>query len=156
MLISVYHGTNARLGHPIRHMFLKEPSWVLNAFDTPLDEYLKALEDENRKYPVWPNAVVDYESQIFEKWPWIEADPNLYVLSLTTILKADQEPAGGWRWHKWGDYLGDKDPQHEYLYDEGPEITQAVVVSVNEIDPQYRDEAIEYLETHVGIPVEGF
>lgn len=42
----------------------------------------------------------------------------------------DQPSEGGWRWHKWGPYVGDKHPEHEYLHDEGPEITQATCFHV--------------------------
>jgi hypothetical protein len=29
-----------------------------------------------------------------------------------------------WRWHKWGEYIGTKNPQHEYLYDEDESIQE--------------------------------
>ena len=32
----------------------------------------------------------------------------------------------GWRWHKWGPYIGTQDPQCEYLADE-PEIKEVFV-----------------------------
>jgi hypothetical protein len=27
-------------------------------------------------------------------------------------------PKSGWRYHKWGDYIGSQNPQSEYLYDD--------------------------------------
>ena len=35
------------------------------------------------------------------------------------FYKIEKEPGeGGWRWHKWGPYIGKHDVQHEYLADE--------------------------------------
>jgi hypothetical protein len=41
-----------------------------------------------------------------------------FVVSFVSIRKREQHPTGGWRWHKWGEYIGTQDPQCEYLYDE--------------------------------------
>ena len=37
-----------------------------------------------------------------------------------------------WRWHKWGPYIGTKEPKCEYLYDE-PEIDKVVIFELYEI-----------------------
>lgn len=50
--------------------------------------------------------------------PKLQAAETQHVAFLTCIRKADQSPNGGWRWHKWGPYIGDHEPQCEYLYDE--------------------------------------
>ena len=54
----------------------------------------------------------------------LEADPRPLFIRLSRIAKEDQPEEGGWRWHKWGPYVGDKEPECEYLYDEGPDITE--------------------------------
>lgn len=36
----------------------------------------------------------------------------------TPIFRDAQPHGGGWRWHKWGDYIGTKTPTEEYLSDE--------------------------------------
>lgn len=41
-----------------------------------------------------------------------------YVVGFTKVEKKDQEHWGGWRWHKWGPYIGKQKPTTEYLYDE--------------------------------------
>ena len=41
-----------------------------------------------------------------------------FIITMTPIFKEDQPEYGGWRWHKWGQYIGDFIPQCEYLYDE--------------------------------------
>lgn len=63
-------------------------------------------------------GVCDDYTQILAKWPELESDPAHFIVALSLVRKADQESEGGWRWHKWGPYIGTKNPQHEYLYDE--------------------------------------
>jgi len=43
--------------------------------------------------------------------------PYEFVASLVEVKKSDQEN-DGWRWHKWGPYIGTYEKQHEYLRDE--------------------------------------
>jgi hypothetical protein len=47
------------------------------------------------------------------------------------VIKANQSHEGGWRWHKWGEYIGKYEPQYEYLYDE-PEIEKVYVYHIYE------------------------
>lgn len=47
----------------------------------------------------------------------LEADPRPLVVMFSHVRKNPEEQ-GGWRWHKWGPYVGRGDPQHEYLADE--------------------------------------
>jgi hypothetical protein len=49
-----------------------------------------------------------------------------FVACFTPILKSDQPARDGWRWHKWGEYIGNQNSQHEYLYDED-DIEEVVV-----------------------------
>jgi len=42
---------------------------------------------------------------------------RVFVL-LTPIYRECQPECSGWRWHKWGPYIGSYKQQHEYLYDE--------------------------------------
>ncbi len=66
--------------------------------------------------------------QIIEKWPELVTDDERYLIFLTEIRKEDQT-IGGWRWHKWGEYIGTQEPQHEYLYDE-PNIQSIYVFQI--------------------------
>lgn len=61
-----------------------------------------------------------------------EADPRKLLISLVEMRKEDQSESGGWRWHKWGKYIGTQSPQCEYLYDE-PEIELVYTFNVYEI-----------------------
>ena len=80
-------------------------------------------------------GVGDSEEQLISLIkPLLEAiSTRWFVCSLVTIIKEDQPEEGGWRWHKWGPYIGDKKPKNEYLYNEGEDITQAVVYHIYEV-----------------------
>ncbi len=49
---------------------------------------------------------------------FVTADPDHeYCVSFTHVSKVPGEE-GGWRWHKWGPYIGNGKPTCEYLADE--------------------------------------
>ena len=48
----------------------------------------------------------------------LKADERKFAMSFTHIDKKSQSPEGGWRWHKWGPYIGEGRPTTEYIYDE--------------------------------------
>lgn len=48
----------------------------------------------------------------------IESNETEIVISFVTIRKEDQSKEGGWRWHKWGEYIGTQEPTMEYIADE--------------------------------------
>lgn len=63
-------------------------------------------------------GVCDDYQQVIDQCPELQ-DPNRrFVICVTPIVRAEQSPTGGWRWHKWGPYIGKHEPQYEYLYDE--------------------------------------
>ena len=73
--------------------------------------------DEGEGIPAF--GVCDSVEHFLEKFgDLIEKSPHHYAVGFTHVLKADQPPRGGWRWHKWGPYIGTHEPRHEYLYDE--------------------------------------
>ena len=64
-------------------------------------------------------GVSDNVEQVLEYYKNVINNPNEeVVISFFKINKCDEPVTGGWRWHKWGQYIGTKNPQHEYLYDE--------------------------------------
>ena len=66
-----------------------------------------------------PYGVCDDYQQILDQCSEIEAEPDReFFIRLTPVRREDQERQGGWRWHKWGEYIGTHKPEHEYLYDE--------------------------------------
>jgi len=77
-------------------------------------------------------GVCDSPDQFFEHevGKFIEQSELKYVVSFSRISKRSQPSEGGWRWHKWGPYIGKKEPQYEYIYDEGPEIEEVYVFHI--------------------------
>lgn len=67
-------------------------------------------------------GVCDDYTQILDKCPVVLEDPRPFMIFMTPIRRADQPPQGGWRWHKWGPYIGTYEPQYEHLYDEDIEM----------------------------------
>ena len=74
-----------------------------------------------KEYPettVGAYGVCDSVEQLLSACPELEAPGREFVVTVTTIRKEDQPDSGGWRWHKWGEYIGTQNPQREYIRDE--------------------------------------
>lgn len=84
----------------------------------------------------YPYGVADNYQQILERDPDVQEcinDPDKnFIIQLCWIAKADQPEWGGWRWEKWGEYIGDFQPKSMYLYDE-PKIDGIYVYQVFEV-----------------------
>ena len=91
-----------------------------NLISNRIEKYYE-FEDEGRYLGAY--GVCDNIEQVKEKYSkWIN-DPDLkFFISFAEVKKSDQPSEGGWRWHKWGNYIGIKEPQGEYLYDEDDDI----------------------------------
>lgn len=63
-------------------------------------------------------GVCDNLDQILAHYPELEAPGREFFVTLTEVRRDEQTPTGGWRWHKWGRYIGTFERQYEYLYDE--------------------------------------
>lgn len=64
-------------------------------------------------------GVADDIGQILKKYrKVIMNSTDEVVLALRPVLRKDQPEQGGWRFHKWGEYVGRHKITHEYLYDE--------------------------------------
>ena len=64
-------------------------------------------------------GVADSIEQIKEYYKEEIADKEKkYVIYVTPVWQKDCSEKDGWRWHKWGKYIGKLNPQYEYLYDE--------------------------------------
>lgn len=60
-----------------------------------------------------------------------------FVVCFTCVRKADQPADGGWRWHKWGPYMGKQNVSGcEYLYDE-PNVEQVYCFHIMELYPDH-------------------
>ena len=76
-------------------------------------------------------GVCDGVGNLLEHYDF-ENDPRDLVVFLTEIRREDQPEDGGWRWSKWGNYIGSQNVYSEYLYDE-PEIESVYVWEAWEI-----------------------
>lgn len=76
-------------------------------------------------------GVCDCVQQVLDTITTLHVPDRKFVVMFTPVLKKNQSPEGGWRWHKWGPYIGKHDPQHEYLYDE-PDIDGVLVYNIYE------------------------
>ena len=83
-----------------------------------VNQYFEFGQDDDGNY-LGAYGVCDSIEQVKQKYAkWLNDENLKFCASFTRIDKSDQPPDGGWRWHKWGTYIGDQNPQEEYLYDE--------------------------------------
>jgi hypothetical protein len=62
-------------------------------------------------------GVCDNVEQIKQHYPDVFESTRKFVVCMTPIIHAE-ETEQDFRWHKWGPYIGNHKPQHEYLFDE--------------------------------------
>jgi len=92
--------------------------------------FLRGYED----YPelsIESYGVCDNLEQILEQCPELSCEVRQFVITMTLLEKSAEPAEGGWRWHKWGPYIGIHEPQCEYLYDE-PVIERVYVYHIYE------------------------
>lgn len=96
-----------QIGHFGSSDFLRRNYEAYPSFDLKLGEH-----DWFGSYGVCDNI-----EQLLFTCPELEAsDTRKFVITLTPITRIDEPSSGGWRWHKWGEYIGTQNPQHEYLF----------------------------------------
>ena len=77
----------------------------------------------------WDFGVADNVEQVIDYYNNRDFNKGNHVIFYQTIRK---ESSGGWRWHKWGQYIGKQEPCCEYLYDE-PEIEEIITYSIYQV-----------------------
>jgi hypothetical protein len=83
----------------------------------------------------WCFGVCDSPEQLLSLLPpQVTAGPERFVVAMVRLLQIDEPAEGGWRWHKWGPYIGTQEPQQEYLADE-PVIEEVWTYHVYRLDP---------------------
>lgn len=80
-------------------------------------------------------GVCDYPEQVVETFPNLESDSRRFLISFNLVRYADQGEQG-WRWHKWGPYIGTRNPQGEYLADEAPDFGDVYTFHIYELYPE--------------------
>lgn len=82
-------------------------------------------------------GVIDTPKQFQEKFgKLLEDDARQFAVFFTHIAQDSENKGygGGWRWHKWGEYLGDGKPQCEYLDDEDDFVDGVYVFHIYIVD----------------------
>jgi len=90
-------------------------------------------EDQTRFSPY---GVCDSVDQLKSKLPeCVTSGDTKYCISVHHITKKAEQEGGayGWRWHKWGPYIGIHEPQCEYLSEE-PVIEEIYVYHIYQIE----------------------
>lgn len=73
---------------------------------------------EARKICISTYGVCDTPEQATEYLKEVYNNDGKFIVVLTPVRRNEQPSKGGWRWHKWGMYIGNKNKTSEYLYDE--------------------------------------
>ena len=88
-----------------------------NAVNRDEWDSLYMFDDSEEDIPAY--GVVDSLAQFVELFGVkLCASKHGYAVGFTEVKKSEQPSEGGWRWHKWGEYYGNYEPKHEYLYHE--------------------------------------
>lgn len=102
--------------------------WDFNEIHLPdymFESYFKAKLWDDDEFPYmdfYGYGVCDNYQQVFDRdenvRKWVDDPDKKFVLQMCYVSKKSQPEWGGWRWHKWGEYIGDQKPKCEYLHDE--------------------------------------
>ena len=110
-----------------------DPTWDCDATVETRMVFLREMHENHMYFGSY--GVADNIEQVLEKYKSYIEDPNHYFCFTFTEVRKDNQPEwGGWRWHKWGEYIGTQEPQCEYLYDE-PLIESVLLFHVFQIKP---------------------
>lgn len=99
---------------------------------------LKGIEsvEERIKYTrnCWFYGVADNAEQVVEFYNRNEDGvfSGNHVIVFFDVYRDKRFPFSGWRWHKWGPYIGTKKPSKEYLNDE-PEIDHVICFNIYKV-----------------------
>lgn len=125
----------------VRQAFAQDISYLIYGFMDGVGGGIVELHPGIFQFPTWPSSgmfrdlehypkfddpgyrgsygVCDSYEQVLAHYPELEGDPTrLFVVVMVEVRREDQAEEGGWRWHKWGEYIGTHDIQEEYLYNE--------------------------------------
>jgi hypothetical protein len=97
------------------------------------EQYPENLSADPDAY-LGPYGVCDDVGDILRVYPLLEADPaRAFVVTMKRVKRnlANKGMGGGWRWHKWGEYIGTQQQTTEYLDDE-PKVEQVYCFHIYE------------------------
>ena len=98
------------------------------AIDDELEEYYQ--QHYNKPYErIGEYGVCDNYQQVLDHIPHLIDSDEKFCVILTPVEKNAQPEDGGWRWSKWGEYIGNQKSSSEYLYYE-PDIDLVFVYHI--------------------------
>ena len=100
---------------PSRSQFWPEVYDKALSFKECWDARGRLLQEQGLPEDFSSYGVCDHPRQVLEKYPSLATCPGKFAITCVRLRKEWEEPGGGWRWHKWGEYIGTQDPQCEYL-----------------------------------------
>lgn len=77
------------------------------------------------------SGLADNEDQVVEKFKHLADREEKFVIEMHPVYRKDEPDTHGFRFHKWGSYIGDREITMEYLYDQ----TDMDVIYVFQIVP---------------------
>lgn len=78
-------------------------------------------------------GVADNIEQVLAKYKHYVDDPeNNFCIEITEVRKDEEPERDGWRWEKWGTYIGNQESQAMYLYNE-PDIESVLVFGIYKV-----------------------
>ncbi len=110
-----------------------------SAFLRDYEHYPELFDEDAGEDPAdrwnYPGSygVCDSVENLLAKIPLLAESKRQFVITVKTVQRdqTNKGKGGGWRWHKWGQYIGDQTPTTEYLDDE-PIIEQIMVYHIYE------------------------
>ena len=100
-------------GNNPKPMNVVEGVYLIGSFHIDNDNYIM-YPDLDRS----PYGVCDTFLDVIDEYPELSDPERVFILALTPIIKERQPARYGWRWIKWGPYIGNQKITTEYLYDE--------------------------------------
>lgn len=64
------------------------------------------------------SGLADNEDQVLARFKHLENHKGKFVIEMHPVLRKNEPELHGFRFHKWGEYIGDFDINREYLYDQ--------------------------------------
>lgn len=118
--------------YQVRHFSFEH---VAKAKLEPYWQEMRTFDDVESGVTLLPSeyGVCDSPDQFVGKFGGVlKSSSRKFCVSFTKICRDDQPESGGWRWHKWGPYVGEHEPTVEYLRDE-PQIEVVFAYHVYEV-----------------------
>jgi len=128
MILSIIGGPNLIPERIAQGIYLTT-HWSVDQLGVKFRERWK--EDDVEELPFPDYGVCDTPSQVVSTYALNER-PEKLILVCVKIDKKQQSQKGGWRWHKWGPYIGNQNPTCEYIFDE-PAIDTVYTFQVYEL-----------------------